>query len=146
MAPAPTDSAENLGVKPTTVNGAGTLTAPAGSLSFAPAAAGEGRFDLDVELPAGAIVPTGQATFTLHFGALRYEIYSSQLHRLAATRGEARIEGLCTINGVSGFEFIVTVSEGHAAVGRGETKLRLQVRDTGTETVVLDTQPGSNAK
>ena len=85
----------------------------------------------------------GRARFTLQFGPLRYELICTQFSHLAVTPGAAQIEGTCTINGVGGFDFTVSVIESRSADGRDATKLRLQARDTATDTLVLDTQPSS---
>ena len=98
---------------------------------------------MKVQLVAGASAPGGHAAWVCVFGANRYEIVSTQVSHLLTAGGAARIEGACEINGVGGFNFTVIVVPTDGQDGSETQRLRLQVRDATTATVVLDTQPGS---
>ena len=127
----------------TTVAGSGQMSAPAGVLAIAPDLAGAGAFEVEVRWPSGAANPAGGAAFTWNIGTGRYEIASTQVTHLQIESGAARIEGACAINGVGGFAFTLLVVPSRSQEGNETQRLRLQVRDATTGTVVLDTQPGT---
>ena len=125
------------------VTGTGTVNAPVGAWVLAPALAGRGEFTLNVQRAAGDPAPVGHATWVWVFGASRYEIASTQVSQLLTGGAAARIDGACAINGVGGFHFTVLVVAARGPDGSDTQRLRLQVRDAASGTVVLDTQPGT---
>lgn len=125
------------------VTGAGTVSAPAGALVLAPAEPGSGEFALRAERAAGGAAPAGNVAFVWAFGADRYEIVSTPEPHLLTDGGAARRDGACAINGVNGFTFTVLIVPSRKQDGEATQRLRLQVRDATTETVGLDTQPGT---
>ena len=103
-----------------TSDSAGFLTGggwiPAGS-------AGKGAFELDVSYEPGAAVPVGSVRFSLNKAP--FTLQSTSLDWLIIADQTARVGGSATVNGVAGFRFDVTVTDG----GQRNDTFRILVRD-----------------
>ena len=125
------------------VTGQGTLMTAVAEPGSSTPAIGRGEFTINVQQAAGAAAPVGGLAFTWTFGAGRYEIVSTEITRVLSAANVARLEGRCAINGVGGFACSVLVVPNRGPDGAETQRLRLQIRDAATGTVVFDTQPST---
>jgi hypothetical protein len=59
-------------------------------------------------------------------------------------KARAQFAGFGKINGVSGYNFIVTVIDGNLPGGDGVDKFRIKIWDKVTGAIVFDNQPGAS--
>jgi len=63
---------------------------------------------------------------------------------LVIDKARAQFAGFGKVNGVSGYNFIVTVIDGNLPGGDGVDKFRIKIWDKVTGAIVYDTQPGAS--
>ncbi|MEO7295520.1 MAG: ExeM/NucH family extracellular endonuclease, partial [Candidatus Limnocylindria bacterium] len=105
------------------VTGGGRITTDAGIASF----------ELSADYAGPSIIPTGHTTFTLPgfvFESTSYEWLVAEVDGSGA-----RYSGSGTVNGESGYGFLVAVTD-------GPDRLRMKIWDEETDEVVFDNQPG----
>jgi hypothetical protein len=73
----------------------------------------------------------------LDFNALNYDY-------LVIDKARAQFAGFGKINGVSGYNFIVTVIDGDLPGGGGVDKFRIKIWDKVTGAIIYDSQPGAS--
>ncbi|HEX5833267.1 MAG TPA: Calx-beta domain-containing protein, partial [Pyrinomonadaceae bacterium] len=122
--------------------GGGFIYSPLGALLSDPAAAGKMTFGYNSKFFKGATNPKGESQFdfllgNFEFNALNYEY-------LVIDKARAQFKGFGKINGVSGYEFIVTVIDGNLPGGGGVDKFRIKIWEKVTGVLVYDNQPGSS--
>jgi hypothetical protein len=81
---------------------------------------------------------TGNVKLNLRAAAI--DFVSTSLTSLVTSNGRAYLKGLGTLNGISGYTFLVTGIDGNI-VG-GSDRIRFQVKDA-SGTIVYDSQPGA---
>jgi hypothetical protein len=59
-------------------------------------------------------------------------------------KARAQFAGFGKVNGVSGYNFIVTVIDGNLPGGDGVDKFRIKIWDKVTGAIFYDTQPGAS--
>ncbi|HET7800984.1 MAG TPA: VWA domain-containing protein [Humibacillus xanthopallidus] len=117
------------------VTGGGWITSPAGAYPADPGAAGRASFGFVSKYKKGATVPTGSTEFQFQAGNLNF--HSSDYQWLVVAGTKAQYKGTGTVNGASGYSFMLTVTDG------SPDKLRMKVWKTSDSTVVYDNQIGS---
>lgn len=113
-----------------TVSGKGSIDSPAGAMADSPAATGQAKFSLSAKFAKG--IPAGQVAFDFKGGSLAFK--SSSIDALRMTETGALIEGRGTVNGVSGYRFIVRVIDGQTAGGGGTDAFHIRIWDPVTYT------------
>ena len=84
----------------------------------------------------GATVTTGQTEF--QFQAAGFNFHSSSYYWLVVSGAKAQYKGSGTVNGVGGYEFLLTATDGQVTGGGGVDKLRMKIRNKATGAVVYD--------
>ena len=120
------------------VTGGGWINSPAGAYTADSALTGKANFGFVSKYQKGATAPTGQTEF--HFQAGNFRFTSTSYEWLVVSGPKAQYKGAGTVNGVSGYSFMLTVTDGQVAGGGGVDKFRIKI--TGPNGVVYDNVPG----
>ena len=107
------------------VNGNGTIDSPAGALTADPAAAGRALFAFVSKYQNGATKPQGQTMFMFKAGDFKFQ--SDSYDWLVVSGARAQYKGSGSVNGVSGYSFLITAVDGDVTGGGGFDKFRLKV-------------------
>jgi hypothetical protein len=86
--------------------------------------------------------PKGESQLTFLLGGLDFNALNYDY--LVIDKARAQFKGFGKINGVSGYEFIVTVIDGSIAGSGGVDKFRIKIWEKTTGIIVYDTQPGAS--
>ena len=124
------------------LTGGGWITAPVGACQQPAAcgtASGKANLAVNAKYHNGATVPTGNAQYKVG----SFEVKATAYSWLVITGGTARLQGSATVNGASGYAFLLTVTDGDAPGGDGTDRYRLRVWHQATGALVYDTQPGA---
>jgi len=122
--------------------GGGWINSPLGALISDPTSIGKLSFGFNSKFFKGATNPKGESQLdfllgNLDFNALNYDY-------LVIDKARAQFAGFGKFNGVSGYNFIVTVIDGNLAGGDGVDKLRIKIWEKTTGAIVYDNQPGAS--
>jgi hypothetical protein len=122
--------------------GGGWITSPLGALISDPLATGKVGFGFNSKFFKTATNPKGESQLdfllgNLDFNALNYDY-------LVIDKARAQFKGFGKINGVSGYDFIVTVIDGNLPGGGGVDKFRIKIWEKTTGLIVYDNQPGAS--
>jgi hypothetical protein len=122
--------------------GGGWIYSPIGALISDPSMVGKMSFGFNSKFFKGATNPKGESQLdfllgNLEFNALNYDY-------LVIDKARAQFRGFGKINGVSGYDFIVTVIDGNLAGGGGADKFRIKIWNKTTGVIVYDNQMGAS--
>jgi hypothetical protein len=120
------------------VTGGGWITAPAGSYTADPTLSGRANFGFVSKYQKGASVPDGQTEFQFQVGNLNF--HSESYQWLVVAGAKAQYKGTGTINGVAGYTFMLTATDGDISGGGGVDKFRIKIWNTATGVIVFDNQ------
>jgi PKD repeat protein len=123
------------------VTGSGWINSPAGAYAANPALAGKATFGFVSKYQKGASVPTGQTEF--HFQMAGFDFQSTAYQWLIVAGAKAQYKGSGTVNGVSGYNFILTATDGAIRGGGGVDKFRIHITSASTGATVYDNVPGA---
>lgn len=118
--------------------GGGWIDSPAGAYIPDPSLAGRADFDFESKYHKGANVPSGQTEFQFEAGSFYFESETSNWLVVAGVR--AQFKGTGAVNGVSGYSFLLTLTDGQINGGGGVDKFRIKVWDD--RGVIYDTMIG----
>lgn len=118
------------------VTGGGWINSPAGAYPADPDAAGRANFGFVSKYKKGATVPTGSTEFQFKAGDLNF--HSDAYDWLVVAGSKAQYKGTGTVNGVSGYGFMLTATDG------SPDRLRMKIWRTADDTVVYDNQIASS--
>jgi hypothetical protein len=124
------------------VTGGGWFTSPAGACDgvvCAASATGKATFGFVSKYLPGANLPSGNTQFEFSAGGLKF--VSTSYSWLVVAGSRAQYKGAGTVNGVAGYQFLVTAIDGDAVGGRGADQFRIKIWNAGG--VVYDNQRGS---
>ena len=102
------------------------------------AGADRATFELNARYRQGQAVPTGSVVFGLEGTRFRS---TSLAWLVVRPDGVVHVRGSGTVNGVAGYSFLLTVSDGGRA-GDSPDRLRMKIWNDATGDVVFDSQPG----
>lgn len=120
------------------VTGGGWIWSPAGAYAYGPELEGKASFGFVSRYQRGATVPTGQTQFQFHAGSLSF--HSSSYDWLVVSGARAQYKGYGAVNGVLGYQFMLTAIDGDVSGGGGVDKFRIKIwNDYGT---LYDNQMG----
>jgi hypothetical protein len=130
------------------VTGGGWIVADAGSCvqTYAPAGVctgatgGRANFGFVSKYEKGATTPSGNTEFQFQAGNLNFKSTSYQW--LVVSGARAQFKGLGTINGQSGYDFILTAVDGGLPGGNNQDGFRIKITYNGN--VVFDNQTGAS--
>ncbi|HEY6242909.1 MAG TPA: PKD domain-containing protein, partial [Pyrinomonadaceae bacterium] len=122
--------------------GSGFIQSPLGALFSDSSTVGKISFGFDSAFFKTATNPKGETQLNfllgnLDFNALNYDY-------LVITKSRAQFAGFGKVNGVSGYNFILTVIDGNLPGGDGIDRFRIKIWDKATGAIVYDNQPGAS--
>ncbi|WP_328992918.1 VWA domain-containing protein [Kribbella sp. NBC_01245] len=117
------------------VTGGGWIDSPAGAYPADPTATGRANFGFVSKYKNGASVPTGSTEFQFKAGNLNF--HSNDYQWLVVAGQKAIFKGTGTVNGASGYSFMLTATDA------SPDRFRIKVWETAGGTVVYDNQIGS---
>jgi hypothetical protein len=117
------------------VTGGGTIASPAGAYVADASMTGQASFGFVSKYQKGQSTPTGQTEF--QFQTAKFNFHSELYDWLVVSGSKAQYKGTGTVNGASGFSFMITAVDGST------DKFRMKVWNTATSAVVYDNKLGS---
>lgn len=108
------------------VTGGGWITSPVGAYAAAPALTGRANFGFVSKYLKGATVPSGETEFQFQAASLNF--HSESYEWLVVGGARAQYKGTGSINGRSGFNFMLTAVDGALiAGGTGSDRFRIRI-------------------
>jgi len=123
------------------VTGGGFIDSPAGAYKPDPSMIGKANFGFVSKYKRGTTVPTGQTEFQFKTAGLNF--HSDVYQWLVVSGPKAQFKGTGTINGTSGYGFLLTATDGQVSGGGGVDKFRIKIWNLSTDAVVYDNVGGS---
>ena len=111
------------------VTGSGSIESPAGAYAADPALSGTARFGFLSRYQKGTTEPTGQTHFQFHAAGLLFRSTSYQW--LVVSGPMAQFKGEGSVNGTSGYSFILTATDGQVNGGGGADGFRIRISGPG---------------
>lgn len=111
------------------VTGGGWIQSPAGAWAGDRAMSGKANFGFVSKYRKGATVPEGQTEFVFHAADLNF--HSDSYQWLVVSGAKAQYKGQGSINGVPGYSFLVTVTDGQVSGGGGADRIRMKIWNAG---------------
>jgi CSLREA domain-containing protein len=119
------------------VKGSGWFNSPLGAYPSNPTFSDKVHFDFDVQYKKNETTPSGKG-LSLTIPGLKFE--GIQFGWLIISGPQAQFNGAGSVNGVSGFDFIVTGLDGKIQGKKIPDKLRIRIWNHSTGQVVYDSQ------
>jgi hypothetical protein len=124
------------------VTGGGWINSPTHAYAANPLLTGKAHFAFVSKYQKGTSTPTGETSFQFNVAALNF---SSQSYDWLVLNGaRAQYKGVGTVNGTSGFGFMLTAIDGQLNGGGGTDKFRIKIWDLATSDIVYDNQMGAS--
>jgi hypothetical protein len=111
------------------VTGGGWIMTAAGSYPANPLLSGRANFGFVSKYKKGQSIPTGETEF--QFQAAGFNFHSSAYYWLVVAGCKAQYKGTGTVNGVPGYEFLLTAYDGNAGCGNSGDKFRIKIWNSG---------------
>jgi hypothetical protein len=124
------------------VTGGGTITSPVGSYVPTPTLTGKANFGFVSKYQKGATAPDGQTEF--QFQVANFNFHSELYQWLVVAGAKAQYKGTGTINGIAGYTFMLTATDGDINGGGGVDKFRIKIWNTTSGVIVYDNQLGGS--
>jgi hypothetical protein len=124
------------------VTGGGSINSFPGSFTADTTLAGKANFGFVSKYQKGASTPTGETEFQFQTG--NFDFHSDVYSVLVISTFKAQYKGSGTVNGVAGYDFILTAYDGDIAGGGGVDKFRIKITKRSTGAVVYDNSLGSS--
>jgi hypothetical protein len=121
------------------VTGGGTIWSPLGAYVADPTLVGKANFGFVSKYQKGAKTPTGQTEFQFQAGNLNF--HGDVYQWLVVSGAKAQYKGTGSLNGVDGYGFLLTATDGQLNGGGGVDKFRIKITTSGG-VVVYDNIPG----
>jgi hypothetical protein len=113
---------------------------PAGAYAAGPALSGKANFGFVSKYQKGATVPTGETEF--QFQVASFNFHSEAYQWLVVSGAKAQYKGTGQVNGVSGYGFLLTGTDGQVSGGGGMDKFRIKIWNASTGAIVYDNRMG----
>ena len=124
------------------MTGGGWINSPAGAYRADTSLSGRANFGFVSKYKKGATVPEGQTEFQFQTGNLNF--HSETYQWLVVSGAKAQYKGTGTINGGSGYGFLLTATDGQINGGGGVDKFRIKIWRLSDGVVVYDNVGGSD--
>jgi hypothetical protein len=124
------------------VTGGGTITSPTGAYAANPSLTGKANFGFVSKYQKGASVPDGQTEFQFQLANLNF--HSEAYQWLVVAGAKAQYKGTGSINGGSGYTFLLTATDGDLNGGGGIDRFRIKIWNTVSGVIVYDNQMGGS--
>lgn len=121
------------------VTGGGWIWSPAGAYHEDPSLEGKASFGFVSKYKKGAKIPTGVTQFQFRSGNLKF--HSDTYNWLVVVGSKAMYKGTGSLNGESGYKFILSAIDGDLTGGAQVDAFRIRIwteTEIGVETVVYD--------
>jgi hypothetical protein len=109
------------------VTGGGWIDSPAGAYTADPTLAGRAGFGFVSKYQKGANLPSGKTEFQFQAGSFYFK--SEAYDWLVVSGAKAQFKGTGSVNGVSGYGFLLTLTDGQINGGGGVDKFRIKIWD-----------------
>ena len=126
------------------VTGGGWINSPLGAYLADPTLVGKANFGFVSKYKKGSSVPDGETEFQFKAGDLNFHSSGYDLGSLVVSGYKAQYRGSGTINGVSGYKFVLTAYDGQAPNGGGTDRFRIKILRIVDSSVVYDNKMGSS--
>lgn len=110
------------------VTGGGWIWSPVGAY-VGTTLEGKATFGFVSKYQKGANVPTGQTQFQFHVA--NFNFHSTSYQWLVVAGAKAQYKGSGTVNGIPGYGFLLTATDGQINGGGGVDKFRIKIWDSG---------------
>lgn len=127
------------------VTGGGWIMSPAAACQHSAVcqgAVGKASFGFVSRYQQGATTPTGNTEFVFEAGQFRFRSTSYQW--LVVSGARAQYKGAGTVNGRTGYSFLLTAVDGTVSGGGGTDAFRIKITDDATGAVVYDNKMGAD--
>jgi hypothetical protein len=124
------------------VTGGGWIDSPAGAYRPAPTLTGRANFGFTSQYKKGATIPTGETEFQFHAGGVNF--HSTAYEWLVVSGPKAQYKGTGTLNGATGYRFLLTATDGQVAGGGGSDRFRIKLTHATSGALVYDNVPGAS--
>lgn len=124
------------------VTGGGWIDSPPGAYTVNPVLSGKAVFGFVSKYHKGATTPSGETEF--QFQMANFKFHSETYQWLVVAGARAQYKGTGEVNGVPGFGFLLTATDGALPGGGGVDKFRIKIWDTVTNTVIYDNVAGAS--
>jgi uncharacterized repeat protein (TIGR03803 family) len=121
------------------VTGGGWINAPAGAYPAQPTLTGKASFGFVSRYKKGATTPSGQTQFQFQMANFRF--HSDVYEWLVVSGPKAQYKGSGSVNGVDGYGFLLTATDGDVSGGGGVDKFRIKIWDKVSGEIVYDNVP-----
>jgi hypothetical protein len=118
------------------VTGGGWITSPAGAYRAQPSLGGRANFGFVSKYKKGATTPTGETEFD--FSVASFKFHSDTYQWLVVAGAKAQYKGTGTVNGTSGYGFLLTATDGDLPGGGGVDKFRIKIWNLAGGNTVYD--------
>jgi len=125
------------------VTGGGFIDSPAGASLDFPTAVGKANFGFVSKYIKGSNTPEGQTEFQFKAGDLNFHSSAYDIGSLVISSFKAQYKGTGTVNGQSGYRFVLTAYDGQINGGGGTDKFRIKIIGP-DNSVVYDNARGSS--
>ena len=116
------------------VTGGGFIMSPIGACKLATCTddtVGKAHFGFVSKYKKGASTPDGQTEFQFQAGDLNFHSSAYDVGSLVVASYKAQYKGTGTINGVSGYRFVLTAYDGNVQGGGGVDRFRMKITKDG---------------
>ena len=124
------------------VTGGGWITSPLGAYVADANLTGKANFGFNSKYKKGSNVPEGNTEFQFQTGNLNFSSSSYSSGSLVIAGKQAIYKGVGTINGATGYSFMVSAVDGQVNGGGNIDKFRMKIWTTATGAIVYDNQLG----
>lgn len=124
------------------VTGQGSISSPAGAYVADPSLTGPADFAFVSKYKKGATTPTGETAFS--FQVATFNFSSTAYQWLVVAGAKAQYKGAGAVNGVPGYSFLLTATDGQIAGGGGIDKFRIKIWETSSGALVYDNVRGAS--
>ena len=125
------------------VTGGGWINSPVGAYYANTALTGKANFGFNAKYKKGSTQVDGNTEFQFQTGNLNFSSSSHDAMSLVIAGAQAIYKGKGTINGVSGYSFMVSAIDGNKKPTVVSDKFRIKIWNTISGVLVYDNQPGA---
>jgi PKD repeat protein len=124
------------------VTGGGWIDSPPGAYTADPTLTGKANFGFVSKYKKGSSVPEGETEFQFKAGDLNFHSSIYDFGSLVISGYKAQYRGTGTVNGASGYRFVLTAYDGQVTGGGGVDKFRIKITQNGV--VIYDNRLGAS--
>ncbi|MES2649732.1 MAG: MBG domain-containing protein, partial [Bacteroidota bacterium] len=124
------------------VTGGGWINSPEGAYYANTSLSGRANFGFNSKYKKGSQIPDGNTEFQFQTGNLNFSSISYSSGSLVIAGSQAIYKGVGTINGTTGYSFMVSAIDGQYNGGTGSDKFRIKIWNTSSGAKVYDNMLG----